>query len=200
MYGDPGIAGKVDYISMMDNRFPEKSNQQAWETMGTMSGSWGYHKKDYDWFSTKNLISKLTNNAARNGNFNLNVGAKPDGTFPAASIRRLREIGAWMYVNGEGIYETKPNPFDRHPACGDITMKDLGDGTTKVYCFVDKWPEDGNLTVHTFIQPEKAYVLESHQELEFINWRGLTIKLPHEPADKNVTTIVLEVDNSRFKF
>ncbi len=105
-----------------------------------------------------------------------------------------------MYVNGEGIYGTKPNPFDRHPGWGDITMKDQGDGTTKVYCFVDKWPEDGRLNVHTFIQPEKAYVLESGQELEFINWRGLTIKLPHEPADKNVTTIVLEVDNSRFKF
>ena len=199
LYGGPDIARKVDYISMMDNTFPDKSNKQAWKTMGTMSGSWGYHKKDYDWFSAKNLISKLTNNVARNGNFHLNVGAKADGTFPAASIRRLREIGAWMYVNGEGIYETRPNPFYSHPRWGDITMKDQGNGTTKVYCFVDKWPEDGRLSIHTFIQPEKAYVLESGQELEFINWQGLTIKLAHEPVDKQVTTIVLEIDNSRFK-
>ena len=33
----PGIAEKVDYISMMDNTFPDQSNTQAWETMGTMS-------------------------------------------------------------------------------------------------------------------------------------------------------------------
>ena len=195
----PGIAGRVDYISMMDNTFPDKSNPQAWETMGTMSGSWGYHKADHDWFSIRDLISKLTNNAARNGNFNLNVGAKPDGTFPAASVRRLRAIGAWLYVNGEGIYETQPNPFDRHPDWGDITMKDQGDGTTRVYCFVDQWPEDRRLQIHAFIQPERAFVLESGQELEFISWHGLTIKLPHEPIDRTVTTIVLEVDNDRFQ-
>ena len=110
------------------------------------------------------------------------------------------QIGAWLYVNGEGIYETRPNPFDRHPDWGDITMKDQGDGTTRVYCFVDKWPEDRRLRIHAFLQPERAYVLESGQELEFINWRGLTIKLPHEPVDRTVTTIVLEVDNSRFPF
>jgi alpha-L-fucosidase len=200
LFGDPDIGEKVDYLSMMDNTFPENSNIQAWETMGTMSGSWGYHRKDYDWFSTKNLISKLTNNVARNGNFNLNVGARPDGTFPPASVRRLREIGAWLYVNGEGIYQSKPNPFPRHPSWGDITMKDQGDGTTNVYCFVAQWPTDGRLTIHAFIQPERAYVLESGQELEFINLRGLTVRLPPEPVDEKVTTIVLEFDSNRFSF
>ena len=198
LMGDPEIGKKVDYLSMMDNTFPEKSQTQAWETMGTMSGSWGYHRRDHDWFPTKNLISKLTNNAARNGNFNLNVGAKPDGTFPAASVRRLREIGAWLQVNGEGIYQAKPNPFLSHPDWGDITMKDQGDGTTKAYCFVDQWPANGRLRIHAYIQPEKAYVLETGQELEFNAWKGITVKVPHEPVDQKVTAIVLVFDNSRF--
>lgn len=199
LFTGPDIAEKVDYLSMMDNTFPEEAKGQPWETMGTMSESWGYHKRDYEWFSTRNLISKLTNNVARNGNFHINVGAKADGTFPAGSIRRLKEIGAWLHVNGEGIYKSKPNPFYSHPSWGDITMQDQGDGRIKAYCFVDEWPEDGRLNVHAYILPERAYVLESGEELEFRNWRGLTIKLPHTPVDRKVTTIVLEFDRNRFE-
>ena len=79
-------------------------------------------------------------------------------------------------------------------------MKDQGNGITRVYCFVDMWPEDRRLNIRAFIQPERAYVLESGEELQFLNWQGLTIKLPHEPIDKKVTTVVLEFDNDRFEF
>jgi len=32
-----------------------------------------------------------------------------DGTFPKASVRRLREIGAWLYVNGDAVYGSGPS-------------------------------------------------------------------------------------------
>ena len=197
LFSGPDIAKKVDYLSMMDNTFPDQSNTQAWESFGTMAESGGYHLKDYRWFSTKNLLGKLTNNVARNGNLTLNIGVKPDGTFPVASIRRLREIGAWLFVNGEGIYGSRPNPFPS-PDWGGITIKDHGDGTSRVYCFVNTWPEDGRLNIRAFFQPEKAFVLETGEELEFANSHGLTVILPHEPVDEKVTTIVLVVDNGRF--
>lgn len=38
----------------------------------------------------------------------MNIGPKPDGTFPVPAIRRLREIGAWVYANNEGVYGTSP--------------------------------------------------------------------------------------------
>jgi len=44
----------------------------------------------------------------KGGNFLLNVGPQPDGELPAAAGQRLKGIGAWMKVNGEAIYGTRP--------------------------------------------------------------------------------------------
>ena len=41
-------------------------------------------------------------------NYLLNVGPKADGTFPVMATRRLREMGAWLTANGEGIYDARP--------------------------------------------------------------------------------------------
>jgi alpha-L-fucosidase len=45
---------------------------------------------------------------SKNGNLLLNIGPKPDGTIPEAEQRILREIGAWLSVNGEAIYGIRP--------------------------------------------------------------------------------------------
>ncbi|MCP5119805.1 MAG: alpha-L-fucosidase, partial [bacterium] len=38
----------------------------------------------------------------------LNIGPKPDGAIPEKEAEMLREIGAWLKVNGEAIYITRP--------------------------------------------------------------------------------------------
>jgi alpha-L-fucosidase len=43
---------------------------------------------------------------SKNGNLLLNVGPKADGTIPAIMQQRLQEIGAWLTINGEAIYNT----------------------------------------------------------------------------------------------
>ena len=50
----------------------------------------------------------------KGGNFLLNVGPQPDGELPAAAGQRLKEIGAWMKVNGEAIYGTRPIAPQEH--------------------------------------------------------------------------------------
>jgi alpha-L-fucosidase len=44
---------------------------------------------------------------AKGGNYLLNVGPQPDGQLPAEAVQRLREIGAWMQVNGDAIYASR---------------------------------------------------------------------------------------------
>ncbi|MEK0325492.1 MAG: alpha-L-fucosidase, partial [Nitrosopumilus sp.] len=42
------------------------------------------------------------------GNLLLNIGPRPDGSIPEEQKALLLGIGAWLDVNGEAIYETRP--------------------------------------------------------------------------------------------
>ncbi len=188
----PEIASKVDFLSMGDNSFPTETIEKPWETSGTMNHSWGYHKLDHHWEPAEGLLMKLVGNASRNGNFQLNVGPKGDGSFPVASTKRLREIGAWMYANGDAVYETDPNPY-HNVDWGFITSKETADGK-KLFLHVTHWPENGEIVVSgPRYLPEKVYVLETGQALDFYPFHGLAVKLPQEMADNGIIVIVAEM-------
>src|SRR5690606_38988616 len=101
-----------------DTRTPEqKIPSQAeldgkdWETCMTMNRTWGYRKTDTSWKSAEALVRNLVESASKGGNYLLNIGPKPDGSFPQESVERLQAMGAWMKVNSEAIYATKRNPL-----------------------------------------------------------------------------------------
>ncbi|MEN6354597.1 MAG: alpha-L-fucosidase [Bacteroidales bacterium] len=118
---------------------------QNWETCMTMNNSWGFKKFDNSWKSSETLIRNLVKIASRGGNYLLNIGPKPDGTFPEESIQRLKEIGQWMKVNGESIYGTEASPLGVLP-WGECTKKE-GKNSTILYLSVFNWPVDGKLIV-----------------------------------------------------
>lgn len=109
-YLNPGE--NIDFLEMHDNSYPDKILEKPWQTPATMTHSWGWHAKDYNWKSADRMIEYLVNNTSKGGNYLLNVGPKPDGSFPPSAIRRLREMGAWMYVNNEAVYGTVPVKAD----------------------------------------------------------------------------------------
>ena len=64
------------------------------------------------------LIDMLADVTAKNGIMLLNVPPKPDGTFAAAMVQTLYEIGAWLDINGEAIYGTMPwSIYGEGPSC-----------------------------------------------------------------------------------
>ena len=67
--------------------------------------SWGY-RADNEYKSARQLVCDLIDIVSKNGMLLLNIGPKPDGTITKEETAVLREIGAWLSVNGEGIYET----------------------------------------------------------------------------------------------
>ncbi|MFI8929493.1 alpha-L-fucosidase [Streptomyces sp. NPDC053474] len=69
--------------------------------------SWG-HVEGHDYKSGTDLLAFLVDVVSKNGCLLLNVGPKADGSIPEAEAELLREIGAWLAVNGEAIYASRP--------------------------------------------------------------------------------------------
>ena len=79
-----------------------------WQTDTSVArNSWGYTEGN-DYKSAEELIWNLVAVVSKNGNFLLNIGPKADGTIPEEDARLLQEIGAWLDVNGEAIYGSRP--------------------------------------------------------------------------------------------
>ncbi|GAA4895977.1 hypothetical protein GCM10023333_31440 [Ferrimonas pelagia] len=168
-----------------------------WESCMTMNHTWGYRVSDHDWKSTTTLIHNLTGVVAKGGNYLLNIGPKPDGTFPQASIDRLQEIGQWMDVNGEAIHGTNATPFEFQQAFnGAVTQRQHDKGTT-LYLHVYDWPSDGELRVLGVGNDKlSAYLLADDKRSALsVNRddKGVTIAVGGEAPDPHSSTVVLEV-------
>ena len=166
-----------------------------WETCMTMNDTWGYKKADHDWKSTETLIHNLVDIASKGGNYLLNVGPTGEGLIPDASVERLREIGDWMHVNGEAIYDTSAGPFGKQLPWGRCTAKVEG-GNTTLYLHVFDWPADGKLFVPGLQNKVKtAYLLadSSHRLKTKASPEGVTISLPGDAPDKISSTVVLKI-------
>lgn len=72
----------------------------------TMGNSWSYVPHDH-YKSSSELVQLLVKIVSRGGNFLLNIGPSPDGDWDDTAYARLKDIGAWMKVNGEGIYGSR---------------------------------------------------------------------------------------------
>jgi len=101
--------GLGDFDIPGDNKIPEDhlSITKPWQTVGTTNNSWGYKYYDEDWKSIKELLFWLTEIVSKGGNYMLNIGPKASGEVPQQSIDNLLEVGKWLKVNGEAIYNTR---------------------------------------------------------------------------------------------
>jgi alpha-L-fucosidase len=163
-----------------------------WETCMTMNSSWGYKVWDDKWKSTETLIHNLIDIASKGGNYLLNVGPKEDGTFPQESIDRLRQIGAWMKVNGEAIHASKASPLADLP-WGRVTRKETAN-TTTLYFSVFDWPKDGKLFVPNVKNEIVSAKLLAGGDLKVkSDDGGLVMKVPGVAPDPIATVIKVEL-------
>jgi alpha-L-fucosidase len=75
-----------------------------------MGQAFGYNQNEgpEQYGSPEKFIHMLIDNTSKNGNLLLNVGPRADGSIPEPQVAILRAIGAWLRVNGEAVYETRP--------------------------------------------------------------------------------------------
>ena len=86
----------------------------AWQSE-TCIGDWHYKRALFDqpgeyggYLPPQDVIHWMIDTVSKNGTFILNIPGKPDGTIDSKEIAVIDGITAWMKVNGEAIYETRP--------------------------------------------------------------------------------------------
>jgi alpha-L-fucosidase len=77
-----------------------------WQT-DTSMGDW-FYSEGYKYKTTQDVVYMLADIVSKNGNLLLNVVQYPDGSLPPESRKFLDEMAAWMQVNGDAIYGTRP--------------------------------------------------------------------------------------------
>ena len=147
--------GKLDTLRLL-----------PWQTDTSISiHSWGYVEHD-QYRTAKSLIAQLVDTVSKNGNLLLNVGPRSDGTIPDEARTVLLQMGAWLRINGDAIYATRPftvfgegptkapkNSTEKNNDIQIYTPQDVRYTTSKsgdtLYATALGWPADGTLILHT---------------------------------------------------
>jgi alpha-L-fucosidase len=177
---------------------------QHWQTDTSLSnGSWGYIEND-TYKTPLAIVHQLADVVSKNGNLLLNVGPRPDGVIPEPAQQVLREVGAWLKVNGEAIYGTRPwRLYGEGPT--KVVGGSFHDADTKPYTpedfrFTTKgstlyaielgWPANGRVTIHSLSASSNFRVadvslLGSDQKIKWSqDSDGLKLELPEQAPDK----------------
>jgi alpha-L-fucosidase len=181
-----------------------------WQT-DTCVGNWHYDK-EAKYKTPKIVIDMLVDIVSRNGNLLLNFPLPSSGALDAEEQKILAEITAWMAVNSEAIYATRPwkifgvgagtkvsgeqggsfNERLRKP----LTAEDVR-FTTKgatLYAFVMGWPEKQAVIAPLALGgPQGAGKIRHVELLGFkgkLSWTqdqsGLTVQVPPEKPCEHV--------------
>lgn len=176
---DRTVSGVNENYITPEGEIPDHYLPYPWETCMTMGASWSYKPND-QYKSTGTLIRNLCRIVARNGNYLIGIGPDGYGEFDPVVYLRLNELGAWLKINGEAIYDTRPVAPYENDNCVFTRKRD---GTVYAILLAK---EDGAAMPEKFVIPA-----ELATKADKITLLGFAGELLACKTQNRLTTIIL---------
>jgi len=179
---DRAVPGKNQNYLTPENRVPEKALPYPWEYCIIAGGGWSW-VPNAEYKSGKEAVHMLVDIVAKGGNLLLNIAPGPDGTWHDGTYKLLEEMGSWMAVNSEAIYETRAiAPFKDGKVC--LTRKKNTNTVYGIYLAADEEDNPPTKIWLNSIQPEDGAEVSLLGVEGKLKWEkvgtGFSVEIPQD--------------------
>ncbi len=145
-----------------------------WEESRGMGASYGYNREEdaWDYNSAQSLVLQLIDKASRGGNFLLDIGPDEHGKIPPIMQERLLQIGEWLKINGEAIYNTERWKIHSQWSEGNRDYKPASGS--------------GDLLLKLTVDPDPGYAVKEVFYTYNPKSNSLYAILPRYPSDRKI--------------
>jgi alpha-L-fucosidase len=163
-----GAEQRSAVVEDIERGFSDEMRPLAWQT-DTCIGQWHYRRsvfEEHRYTSAGTVITRLCDIVSKNGSLLLSVPLRGNGTIDEDEREILQQLAAWMSVNGEAIFGTRPwrvfgegptevkaGMFGEEKAAAftgeDIRFTKKGD---TLFAIVLGWPSSGTLTLKSLAE------------------------------------------------
>ena len=222
----PGHAPAL--VGDIERGVSETIRAEPWQT-DTCIGSWHYDRAIYTehrYKTTGQVVRMLADIVSKNGNLLLSIPVRGDGEIDGDEEAFLKGMAAWMNINQEAIFSTRPwSTYGEGPSTVENPDKGTFGGArdvrkqpytsedirfTKkadtVYAILLAWPADHAALVKTMAEQAPAMkgcgigavsLLGSSQSLKWYrDPSGLHVTLPENPPCENAFVLKVQLTQS----
>lgn len=158
-------AQRKGIVETFERGFTDSLMPEPWQT-DTCIGDWHYNRSrftDHSYVPAKAVVQRLCDVVSKNGNLLLNIPMRGDGSIDDDERHILADMAAWIAVNGEAIFESRPwRSYGEGPTQVVQGMQNEGGArpwtaqdirfTTKggqLYAIALDWPESRTLAIRS---------------------------------------------------
>jgi alpha-L-fucosidase len=188
MFRARGIGNYGDYYTPEGFVPASKENSSLpWFVIYPLGSSFSYESDAAKHKGPAWIVRNIVDCAAKGGNFMVGIGPDGDGRFHPAAKQQLREAGAWLRINGGGLYATRERRGDLWREGEDIRFTRSKDGRT-VWAFALSWP--GRQLRLATVVPRNGAQIHLLGYAKPLGWKidpaaSLIIEIPAELQDES---------------